>query len=400
MFWPTGSFRYERHTPETTLLYQLVERHWPEFKAMLSAQGKQLPGYVAREFDDYLKCGRLEHGFLRVRCDTCHHEKLVAFSCKRRGFCPSCCARRMVDSAAHLVDEVLPKRPIRQWVLSVPYPLRYLFATNPKVMSQVLTIVHRVISTFLIKRARMTVKSGAQTGAVTLIQRFGSALNLNPHFHMLYLNGVYDANGYFWPVKPPTREDLDVIAHTIARRVSRFLEKAGYLVRDAESEYLDLMQDEDDAMGAIVGASITYRLAFGPNAGRKALTLQTVPVRTEQRKADDLVTKQAGFSLHAGIACRANQRKKLERLCRYITRPAIAERRLSLANNGNAVIAMKTPYDDGTTHVVRRRTHSALWNSWGAWQHWYQNHGSTPRGFMACSHLTANCVKTLFLRNR
>lgn len=111
----------------------------------------------------------------------------------------------MVDSAAHLVDEVLPKRPIRQWVLSVPYPLRYLFATNPKVMSQVLTIVHRVISTFLIKRARMTVKSGAQSGAVTLIQRFGSALNLNPHFHMLYLNGVYDAKGYFWPVKPQNK---------------------------------------------------------------------------------------------------------------------------------------------------------------------------------------------------
>lgn len=67
----------------------------------------------------------------------------------------------MVDSAAHLVDEVLPERPIRQRVLSVPYPLRYLFATNPKVMSQVLSIVHRVISTFLIKVARMTVKSRA-----------------------------------------------------------------------------------------------------------------------------------------------------------------------------------------------------------------------------------------------
>lgn len=112
------------------------------------------------------------------------------------------------------------------------------------------------------------------------------------------------------------------------------------------------MQDEEDAMGAIVGASITYRLAFGPNAGRKALTLQTVPVKTEQRRGDDLVAKQAGFSLHAGIACKSNQRKKLERLCRYITRPAIAERRLSLANNGNVVIALKTPYDDGTTHVV------------------------------------------------
>jgi len=105
-------------------------------------------------------------------------------------------------------------------------------------------------------------------------------------------------------------------------------------------------------MGAIVGASIIYRLAFGPNAGRKALTLQTVPFRNESRKGDDLVTKQAGFSLHAGIACKSNQRKKLERLCWYITRPAIAEKRLSLANNGNVVIALKTPYDDGTTHVV------------------------------------------------
>lgn len=125
-----------------------------------------------------------------------------------------------------------------------------------------------------------------------------------------------------------------------------------YLVRDAESEYLDLMHDEQDAMGAIVGASITYRLAFGPNAGRKALTLQTVPVRAERGKDDGLVTKQAGFSLHAGIACKSSQRKRLERLCRYITRPAIAERRLSVTNNGNVVIALKTPYHDGTTHVV------------------------------------------------
>lgn len=92
--------------------------------------------------------------------------------------------------------------------------------------------VHRVISSFLVKRARMTVKSGAQTGAVTLIQRIGSALNLNPHFHMLYLNGAYDAAGYLWPVKPPTCDDLDVIAYTIARRVSRFLKKTGFLVRD------------------------------------------------------------------------------------------------------------------------------------------------------------------------
>jgi len=95
--------RYQRHRPEQTLLYQLVEQHYPVFIDCMAGQGWPLPGYVQREFEDYLKCGRLEHGFLRVRCDRCHAEHLVAFSCKRRGFCPSCGARRMAESAALLV---------------------------------------------------------------------------------------------------------------------------------------------------------------------------------------------------------------------------------------------------------------------------------------------------------
>ncbi len=77
------------------------------------------------------------------------------------------------------------------------FPLRYLFAANPQVMSRVLIIVYRVISTFLIKQPGRTVSSDTQSGAVTLIQRFGSALNLNLHFHILYLGGVCDSKGYF-----------------------------------------------------------------------------------------------------------------------------------------------------------------------------------------------------------
>jgi len=73
-----------------------------------------MAGYVIKKFDEYLKCGRLEHGFLRVHCESYHDEKLVAFSCKKRGFCPSCGARRMADSAALLVDEALPHQPMRQ----------------------------------------------------------------------------------------------------------------------------------------------------------------------------------------------------------------------------------------------------------------------------------------------
>ena len=80
-----GAFHYQRHRPEKTLLYQLVSRHYPVFNQQLAVKGRILPGYVQREFEDYLKCGRLEHGFLRVQCENCHEERLVAFSCKRRG---------------------------------------------------------------------------------------------------------------------------------------------------------------------------------------------------------------------------------------------------------------------------------------------------------------------------
>ena len=104
--------QYESHRPEQPLLYQLIEEYYPAFEAQWATGGRVLPDYVRQEFDEYLKCGRLEHGFLRVQCDTCHAEHLVAFSCKRRGFCPSCGARRMAESAALLVDEVLPHAPM------------------------------------------------------------------------------------------------------------------------------------------------------------------------------------------------------------------------------------------------------------------------------------------------
>jgi len=94
---------YARHRPEATLLYQLVERHYPAFRELRAESGRPLPGYVAQEFESYLVCSRLEEGFLRVRCEQCHSEKLLAFSCKTRGFCPSCGARRMADELEGLV---------------------------------------------------------------------------------------------------------------------------------------------------------------------------------------------------------------------------------------------------------------------------------------------------------
>jgi hypothetical protein len=90
---------------------------------------------------------------------------------------------------------------------------------------------------------------------------------------------------------------------------------------------------------------------MGPHQGRKAFTLQTVPARTDEQ-LDSGLAKAAGFSLHCGVAAAAHQREKLERLCRYISRPAVAIERLSLTRQGNIRYRLKTPYRNGTTHVI------------------------------------------------
>ena len=171
--------RYARHRPEQTPLYPIIEGHAHRFFTELREQGASLPGFVQAEFEHYLRCGRIEEGFLRVKCCDCRHEHLVAFSCKCRGFCPSCSARRMVETSAYLVDHVFPHVPVRQWVLSFPWPLRLLFAARPELLTRVLNVITRALSTAVLKRAGLRRSSGAQSGIVTFIQRFGSALNLN-----------------------------------------------------------------------------------------------------------------------------------------------------------------------------------------------------------------------------
>ena len=199
---------------------------------------------------------------------------------------------------------------------------------------------------------RFTVASGAKTGAVTLIRRFGSALNLNIHFHMLLLDGACDFKGRrptFHRVPRPTPAELTKLLHTIGQRVARLLERLGPLVRDADSDHLDF--EPGEAFDQLVGASIHYRIAIGPNAGRTALTLRTVPVQPEPFPST-LLAELPGFSLHAATVREAAQRDKLEKLCRHIARPAIANERLSTNDRGQVIYRFKQPFRDGSTHVV------------------------------------------------
>ena len=98
--------RYERRRPEQTPLYRLVRQHYATFAAEVAhVYATGLPHFVKDEFDAYLECGILAHGFLRLTCDGCARDTLVAFSCKRRGICPSCGTRRMAETAAYRTRE-------------------------------------------------------------------------------------------------------------------------------------------------------------------------------------------------------------------------------------------------------------------------------------------------------
>lgn len=139
----------------------------------------------------------------------------------------------MADTAAHLVGRVLPEVPVRQWVLSVPFALRYRMAYDARLTGEILNLFLRTLFASLRRRAHKQwgVRSG-QTGAVTFVQRFGSAAaNLNPHFHTLALDGVYeiscDGPTRFHPLPPPDSEEVASVVAATARRVARRLEARG-----------------------------------------------------------------------------------------------------------------------------------------------------------------------------
>jgi hypothetical protein len=193
---------------------------------------------------------------------------------------------------------------------------------------------------------------------VTLVQRFGSSLNANVHFHMIFPDGVYrPADGaapVFRHVPQPTGAELQVLVQQIAARTGRLLERRGIVERDIENAWL-AGNGEAGPLDDLIGHSITYRIAVGPRAGQKLFTLQTLPAMPEvdDEQGDHRGAARAGgFSLHAGIDIQPGQRQKLERLCRYVSRPPVAVERMALTSSGHVRYTLKTPYRAGTTHIV------------------------------------------------
>jgi hypothetical protein len=349
---------YRPRDAEHTVLRQIIALHLEAFLGAVAeaGDGAGLPQFVEREFREFLLCGVFEGGVARFQCEDCAREHLVPFSCKGRGFCPSCGGRRMTERAAHLVDAVLPRVPVRQWALTVPYRLRYQMAWNHGLSRAVLGVYARVLLDVYARGARERGIDGGQTGMVTALQRAGGALNANLHFHTLVLDGVLveEPGGALALHPTPASSDAEVAAAlaTIRHQVQRLLVRRGLEPGDDATEPADRLVEESPVLAGIVGASVQGRVALGPRAGARVRRLgderHTAAVTSRGARQAHL----DGFDLHANVWVSANDRAGLERLCRYVLRQPLAQERLRLRRDGRVALALKTAWHDGTRELV------------------------------------------------
>jgi hypothetical protein len=233
----------------------------------------------------------------------------------------------MAQGAANLVDDLLPRVPVRQWVLSMPIRVRLALTFRPDLVQRALAIVVRRLQAYYRK------KTSGQTGLVTAIQRFGSSLNLNVHFHILALDGGYyhDDQGrlQFRASRPPRQDELARMVQDIGRRLERLVNRAEADDEPDPHRQLQLL--------AATGGDVTDP-AHRP------------PRRFEpSRRIRRYEASYGYFSLEAGSRTGAQDRRGLERLCRYILRPAVALSRLGIDREDRVVLTLRHPWRDGTT---------------------------------------------------
>jgi hypothetical protein len=254
------------------VLYQVVRDHYETFRAEAARvyERDALPRFIDEEFRGFLRCGFLAGGFARFHCGRCGLDRLVPFSCKGRAVCPSCGGRRMAERAAHLVDDVFPVVPVRQWVLSLPHRLRCVLAWDHGLRRAVSGVFVRAVLGHLRRRVRETGAPGGRGGAVAIIQRFGAALNLNVHVHALVLDGAYVEDGRtlrFQEATPPTDDEMDRLLATIDRRIRRLLTRRGVLDDLGGGEQRRPWREEAPVLADMAGASVQGRRALGERAG-------------------------------------------------------------------------------------------------------------------------------------
>ena len=260
---------YRPRKPEKTALFQVIKKNYLPWRKNRENLENPVPHYIDKVFQKYLGCGILAKGFACAHCDGCSKDFLIAFSCKGRGICPSCNQRSMVETAAHLIDELLPRVPFRQFVMSFPLRIRH-YLENHATLQTVLKIVMDEIRKTLI--ANNPDVQAPQIGAISFIQHFGNTLNYHPHFHIIVADGLFSG-----------KEDLSFHESTLTQ---------------------DDITDTQEAIQKRVLAYFHRRKFFDRQDMLKMLSYET-----------------SGFSLNASVKIESWDKDGLERLIRYCARP-------------------------------------------------------------------------------
>ncbi|HKZ00265.1 MAG TPA: transposase [Rhabdochlamydiaceae bacterium] len=265
---------YRPRRPDKTVLFQVIKKHYNTWR---KNSEEPVPKYVEKEFQNYLGCGILAKGFACAHCASCNKGLIIPFSCKGRGICPACNARAMVETAANLVENLIPAVPIRQFVISFPMRIRHYLQTHT-ILQSVLRIVVDEIRKRLIACGPDI--PNAQIGAVSFIQHFGNALNLHPHFHLIVADGIFSTEGetLLFHEAFLTPDDIADTQDCIRNRVLKYFGRRGWFDKEAIEKMLS--------------------------------------------------NENSGFSLDAKVRIQSWDRQGLERLIRYCSRPCFASENL------------------------------------------------------------------------
>jgi hypothetical protein len=235
--------QYRARDPSRSPLRRIVLNNLLEFgdwlKSPPSSKPKPHPSVITA-FEKFAECGDLRFGAVRYRCPECGHDLFVAFSCKRRGLCPTCDAKRSAIITAAAMDRLLPPASYRQWVLVIPKRLRYFLNSRPELAGCLSKLLAREINLYLKRKA-----AGAPA-QLHFIQRFGGMLNLHIHVHAVVSDGVFSLKQKvpgikelgFIPAPGPDEAELTKIVSAIQRKLLRRLVRTGCLPPEAAEEML------------------------------------------------------------------------------------------------------------------------------------------------------------------
>jgi len=266
---------YRPRHPERTVLYRVLFHYFDRFLTEYEHRFEKEYGFfrpiIKEVVERYLDCGNPRCGFARIRCPDCGQEHLVMFSCRTRGFCPSCHAKRLEEWGKWMRETLLLDVPHRQVVFTIPRMLRLFFKYNRKLLGSLCRLALRSLTSYF---AAVT-GSELMPGVIAAIQTFGTRINFHPHLHFLVTEGGVDQAGVFHKI---SRIDDSRLAELFAREV------------------LDLL----------VGKEL-----LNPEWAQRLLSWH-----------------HTGFNVHSRV--RAKTKTEAERVGKYMIRPLLSLERLSL----------------------------------------------------------------------